>query len=769
DIQLDFEPDTFGHNLNVPAILSRTGAKYYYHCRALDGPKLYRWQSPDGSRLLCYHEKDDWYNYDVLPEGIVRSVLNEVEKTGSRSILRVYGVGDHGGGPAIRDIETIKEMSSWPVFPTIKFSTYKEYFDAIERSGLELPVLEGEHNFIFTGCYTSQSETKAANRYGEKLLSVAESFSALAGKLTEGFDYPKSELCRAWERVLFNQFHDILPGSGKRQTRHYALGQHQEVKAATGAALKKALTAINKAIDTQAVLGAAGVQSRVRCDRALGAGAGFWQDCKGMSAPAVDDSSYRIFTVFNPSSFWRSEVVEAVLWDMGDSEDNLVVKDCRGKEVVHQVTEGIQSYWGHTFRRILFEADSIPPLGYKTFVVCKQHSQPNIKAQPVQLETPAQAVLENDKLRIELDTVSGAIKSLVSKESGDQFVPGDGLTALFRIIDEAAALPGRDGMPVQGMTAWQIGAYSNIETIKGIKFIKASQPPDFYSTIERSSFRSLRGPLRNGYVWSVGMRGSELTTAIYLDKGSNRINIDCKCDWLEVSRKGEPVPQLNIVFPLSLENSARHFEIPFGSTRRDIEDIDVPALRWGDISGVVKGTDRQAGLTVMTDSKYGYRTGDDYISVSLIRSSNDPDPYPELGEHCFSLAVIPHDGLCNAADAFRQAVAFDQPLIVSQAVPAQGIMPPECSFVEIKNNNLVLSSLKKQEDGEGTVIRLYEVAGMDTEAEIRLRSELFGKKVLVTEIDLLECKTGVPTVFSSDAVKCRIPAYGLFTLLVEVI
>ncbi len=721
DIRLDFEPDTFGHNLNIPAILAQAGVRYYYHCRATDGPKLSRWQSPDGSSLLCYFEKgDDWYNYDVSAARVVDSAYNEIKETGCREVLRVYGVGDHGGGPTVRDIESIIEMAAWPVFPTARFSTYGEYFNRIEAADPDLPRLEGERNFIFTGCYTSQSDTKAANRYGEKLLFTAEALAALAGKLDKDFSYPQANLQDAWEKVLFSQFHDILPGSGKRQTRHYALGQHQEVKAAAGVALKSALAAINGAIDTGAVIKAAGIQAVVGEDRAFGAGAGFWQVAKGVSLPAVDDRNCRLFTVFNPSSFPRSEVVEAVLWDMEDSEGALVVKDDRGREVAYQMLEEPRYYWGHTFQRILFEAGDVPALGYKTFIVYRDAARQakELEEWNYRLEASTEATLENEILRVELDTASGAVKSLVMKDIGTEFVPRQEATALFRIIDEGPSISAANGKTNPGMTAWQIGAYAGIEPVKGVRYIDEGQP-DFTLGVEKTSFKAVRGALRTGFVWTARLRNSELTTAVYLDKGSDRINIDCQCNWLETGRPGGYVPQLNIVFPLALEGTVRHFEVPFGAIRRDARNMDLPALRWADISGIVKGTGSQAGLTVMTDSKYGYRAGDDSLAVSLIRSSYDPDPFPELGEHRFSLALRPHYGPCDKAAAFRQAIAFEQPLIVSQATAGGGTMPSEGSFLEVMNDNLVLSALKRQEDGDGIVVRLYEIAGRDTQAKIR--------------------------------------------------
>ena len=53
-IQLDFEPDTFGHCENLPEILHQGGIRYYYHCRGAEGPCLYRWRAPSGAEVLAY-------------------------------------------------------------------------------------------------------------------------------------------------------------------------------------------------------------------------------------------------------------------------------------------------------------------------------------------------------------------------------------------------------------------------------------------------------------------------------------------------------------------------------------------------------------------------------------------------------------------------------------------------------------------------------------------------------------------------------------------
>ncbi|MBR6921843.1 MAG: alpha-mannosidase, partial [Clostridia bacterium] len=145
-LNIDFVPDTFGHNVNVPEVLSDMGVKYMYHCRGHEGPCVYRYASPSGKSVLVYREYA-WYNGDIAPfkfEIVPRFCENEKVNT----YLCVFGIGDHGGGPSRRDIERIEEYKTWPLTPVIRFGTFKEYFEILEKSGLEFPVYDTERNFL---------------------------------------------------------------------------------------------------------------------------------------------------------------------------------------------------------------------------------------------------------------------------------------------------------------------------------------------------------------------------------------------------------------------------------------------------------------------------------------------------------------------------------------------------------------------------------------------------------------------------------------------
>ena len=176
-LEVDFDPDTFGHSRNVPEISSEGGVKYYYHCRGRVGEQiLNRWRAPSGAELILYTEPF-WYNGEI-DSTVAEYAAKLAELTGSKTLLKVYGVGDHGGGPTRRDLDCLIEMNSWPVYPKFTFSTFHEYFHTVEARRETLPVIEGEINFLCDGCYTTQSRIKAGNRRSERALQDAELFDA---------------------------------------------------------------------------------------------------------------------------------------------------------------------------------------------------------------------------------------------------------------------------------------------------------------------------------------------------------------------------------------------------------------------------------------------------------------------------------------------------------------------------------------------------------------------------------------------------------------
>src|SRR5208283_3536797 len=176
--------------------------------------KLFWWESPDGSRILTYFPHD--YVNDIDPVRISQDVAEYVPKTGIPEILHLYGIGDHGGGPTRSMLDSALRWQDRPnSFPKLTFGTVQSFFDDVEKQlpQASVPVWDNELYLQYhRGVLTTQSETKKRIRQSEELLLNAEKFSSLA--MLHGMTYPQEELNNDWKKVLFDQFHDVMPGSG---------------------------------------------------------------------------------------------------------------------------------------------------------------------------------------------------------------------------------------------------------------------------------------------------------------------------------------------------------------------------------------------------------------------------------------------------------------------------------------------------------------------------------------------------------------------------
>jgi alpha-mannosidase len=217
DVEVCWEPDTFGHPLTMPQIVKKAGMKYYYFMRCGKGFPIFWWESPEGSRILAFNSV---YNNVVYPRTVCSIAREVYGKHGLKTSMFVYGVGDHGGGPTLEDIEIALKIMNKPLLPTVVFSSAREFFreveDEIRLGRKELPVVRGELNFTFDGCYTTHADMKRYNRLCERMLVDAEKICCIADI------YPRDKLADAWRKTLFNQFHDILDGSGIRETYEYS-------------------------------------------------------------------------------------------------------------------------------------------------------------------------------------------------------------------------------------------------------------------------------------------------------------------------------------------------------------------------------------------------------------------------------------------------------------------------------------------------------------------------------------------------------------------
>lgn len=759
-VKIAWECDTFGHCWTLPGILTRGGVTRYYHHRS-SGPQLaaisageqsqlYWWQGKDGSRVLAYDDCPNGYNCELVP-GMTRYLFDMERHTGLRKLLWVYGVGDHGGGPTRRHLRAAQDMAQWPVFPVVKLTTTDDFFSACEAEiaarGLELPVVNDELNFVFEGCYTSESRIKFANRRGECDLVDTEAVATLAAGWGVA-EYPGAHLADCWQRAMFVQFHDILPGSGVKETVEHAMGLFQENLARTGSFRTQALRGLAARVDTSAL-----APSAPGPDMGLGGGAGNGAWWGGVSTLGAGESGSDPFLVVNPAAFRRDELVRLKIWNR-ELPDAVVVRDAFGNRVAGQVVER-GGYWGHNFAVVAFPARELPALGYRAYTVEAGSADPGPGAtyvretgRPIYGLGYAQAqytnplVIGNEYLELAVSAEAGGIISLLDKTTGVEYVEEG---TVLGALDREQEAP-------HGMTAWMLGP------------IVESVQPLAHGVMELLR----RGPCEA----AVRLRGrhgqSDYALTISLAAGSRQVAFDLDVNWLERGDPATGVPALRASFPLAVEEGRAHFEIACGVIERPADGEESPALNWADLSGAsLASPGATVGAALLNDCKYGHQVSEDELRLTLLRSSHDPDPLPEIGRHQIRYALVPHAGdfAACAPDIVRQGYAFNHALIPVGTTVHEGDLPAEASGLEVLSPNVMLPGVKQAEDGSALIVRLYEFTGVETQAQVRIAPSLAAEGAAAVETDLLEVALDTNTASFTDGVlTVTVPANGLATV-----
>lgn len=667
-LNLDFEPDTFGHNANVPQILAKGGIKYYYHCRGYEGEHIYKWRKGE-SEALVYREPV-WYNAEITYDDL--SYMPQfAKKYNISTLLKVYGVGDHGGGPTRRDIERLKDMMSWPLLPDIRFGTFSQFFDYLDGVRDSFAVVEGELNSFASGCYTTQTRIKRMNKTCENQLYEAELFNALSDKLG-GYKYDGEKFAEAWRKLLFNNFHDILPGSGTVDTREHAMGYYQECLATAVSRKNLALSSIADKIDTS--------QYSAENDGdtvSEGAGSGYNHLTNDFGCPERSRGKQRVIHLFNSAETVSTTPHTVTVWDYPDDlKDAEFVSE--GNAIPAQLLdESPVFYWGHFYQRFAVDVP-VKPFGYATIVLRPKtdgdfaYPFPNFP----RLDAKDSFVLENAYLRAEFDTQSCALIKLLDKRSGQTVINKP--SAYFRLINED---------PSKEMTAWIVGRYNDGKDLTEKSVVR---PCDY-----------VKGELIQSLTYEIPFgNSSKLFVTVKLEKNSTALKYECKCDFRETGVPKVSVPNLSMRVQSRVIDGKYMSGIAFGSVERKTGEWDMPSL-----NGVFVKTD-SGNIGLISNSKYAFRVTDDYMQMTIVRNSYEPDPLPDFGMTEFDFAIV-------LAEDFEQLSAiakrYAHPCVGVTLPPSNGSLPENGSLLQVSGADV--SSVKMSEKGSGLIIRLYQATG----------------------------------------------------------
>jgi len=245
---------------------------------------------------------------------------------------------------------------------------------------------------------------------------------------------------------------------------------------------------------------------------------------------------------------------------------------------------------------------------------------------------------------------------------------------------------------------------------------------------------------------------STLTQEISLTAGCRRLEFRTQADWQEDNR------MLRTAFPIAVNTDVARCEIQFGSIARPTtrnttwEDAkrEVCGHKWADMS------ETGYGVALLNDCKYGYSVQDGALALTLLRSPSSPDPTADRAQHEFTYALLPHTGDCAAGGVVREAYALNVPLRVALGTAP---LPP---LLRVDAPNVIVDTVKKAEDGDALIIRLYEASGAAAPTTVQ-----FGfAPSAVSRVNLME-ENPQPVQMQGNAAILAVSPFEIITLRVE--
>jgi alpha-mannosidase len=445
-------PDVFGYCAALPQVMKGCDVDYFmttkiswneYNRLPYD---TFRWRGIDGTEVLTHMPTAPLdpafggadagmaafytYNAKFTPYDLAGTWTAYRQKDMNDELLYLYGFGDGGGGPTDTMQETAARLAALPGFPRVAQSSAEDFFRRLHErvwTDPDLPTWVGELYLEYhRGTYTSQGWIKRANRLAEQLYREAELWSVAAGPLRDPSERAawQRELRAGWERILFNQFHDILPGSSIAQVYVDARAEYHEV-------VKRGEGVRDAALD--------GIAAAVRT-----------------SGPSL--------VAFNPAPFAREDPIELLL---PAGTPLPTPADHEGRPLPVQ-----ELGCDEAGVRVLVGA-AAPPLGYRAYSLAGPHAErqtPNAERRRNAAGTDQgglhieRELLENRYFRLRLDEHANIV-SLYDKRTGREVIaPGERGNQLIAFEDRPLNFDAWDiniyyndkPYPVDDVTSWRV-------------------------------------------------------------------------------------------------------------------------------------------------------------------------------------------------------------------------------------------------------------------------------------------------------------------------
>jgi alpha-mannosidase len=572
------------------------------------------------------------------------------------------GVSDHGGGPTSAGLRAVDELAA-TAGHDVAFSTPDAYFAAAAAEPRSLPVVRGDLHLHAVGCYSAVAWIKAANARAEEGLVGAEKLAAAAAWQAGRSLGLESELRRAWQRVLFNQFHDTLGGTCTEQAFESVASFYGEALSVAEEVTTRATQILAMRTDTW-VEGADAVE-RVR---SLDPFAGHFP------LPVV---------IFNPLS-WQVHTPIAIPHPASRAS-------LEGGAPIP--LQEIASGEATRYERHSLVLVDLPPLGHRVVRLHEPNPGEDLegprRASDASGARATAAGLQSDLLSVDLDRTAGVI-SAIRPRNGRAVIQPEGIRPV--VLDDPS-------------DTWSHGVVRYEGEEKACDLVDAQ-------VVESGPVRAL---WRLSYRWDA----STIDLDVALHHGVGYVDLVVRSDWRQRRQL------LKLVIPLAVEEPRVTVGVPYGAVERDAYPGEEVMHHWLDVSSAGGGVTCSADVTYGYDLVEG-RLRLTVLRSPLYADHGRPwaddrfgPAVTDQGLHVASYRLMPHSGW-GQSPARRMADEHRTRFPIVAETWHTGSLGSQGSALDVSPDNVAVSAVKRAESDRGWVVRLLEIEGRPATADLRI-------------------------------------------------
>lgn len=654
--------DSFGHSRGLVQIMKKSGYDSYLFTRP-DQPDFWLkpgdfiWVGYDGSEIMA-QKVSCGYNSSLgkVQEKIKSFIIENPDKELS---LLLWGVGNHGGGPSRIDLNSIEELKRGIADYEIIHSTPENYFMELRDANIQLPRVETDLNPRFPGCYTSQIRIKQKHRLLENELYLTEKMLS-AANIHGLLKYPAEELKEAFKDLMTSEFHDILPGSSVQPVE------------------ETSIRILDHGLE---------IASRLKARAFFALSAGQEKAIEG---------EYPLL-VYNPHPYKVKGLFECefMLADQNWKEEfSMPFVLHNGTPIPSQPEKELSNLNLDWRKRVVFEAELEPSQinRFNCFIkVMPQKPKPILKSEDGYIH------FKNGELEVDINCTTGLI---------DKYCI-DGVNYLKRNAFLPVVVKDNDD-------SWRMDI-NRFDDVEGNFSLMEPQIGTQYSGVCDGILESVRvvedGDVRSVVEAVLTYDLSQICMTYKLPKNGTEIEVQIRVNWNEKSK------MLKLSIPTVFEDTAYIGQTAYGVGKLPANGDEVVSQKW---CSAVSNMDHKA-FTVINNGVYGSSCSNGEIRISLLRSPGycahpilgrpilPQDrflPRVDQGERIYSFWVNAGPAADRLGHIDREALAHNEkPYTLSFFPSGDGLKAG--TAVSLEGDTILLTAMKKSEDGTGYIYRLF--------------------------------------------------------------